>query len=287
MSAIYKREFRSYFTNMTGFIFLAVLFLFSGIFTTAINLIGGSALYEYTLNNMSFVLMIIIPVLAMRSVAEDKRQKTDQLLYSLPVKSSGVVIGKYLALVSVFGIAVLCMAFVPVILMLFGNVPFASTYSALLGFFLLGCALLSVCMFLSSLTESQVIAAVLGIGAMLAFYLMSGLASLYPEGKGWSLAGFLVLAALLGLIFWILTKNPILGVSLFGVCAIPLLVVYLVKGGLFEAALPKMLGYLAVFDRFSSFTGGLFDLTAVVYYLSIAVFFVFLTVQTVEKKRWN
>ncbi len=287
MGAVYKREFKAYFTNMSGYVFLGVVFLFSGIFTMAVNLLSGYASFEYTLSNMSFVLMIIIPVLAMRSMAEDRRQKTDQLLYSLPLRTAGVVVGKYLALISVFAIAVGGMALVPVVLSLFGSVPFASSYSALLGFFLLGCALISVCMFLSSLTESQIIAAVLGIGAMLAFYLMHGLSSLLPSDSKGSFICFILLAALAGLVIGLLTKNAWIGVAASAVLIIPTVVVFLVKSEVFAGAFPAMLGYLAVFDRFDSFVNGVFDVGAIIYYLSITVFFVFLSVQSMEKRRWS
>jgi len=287
MGAIYKREFKAYFTNMSGYVFLGVIFLFSGIFTMAVNLLSQYALFEYTLGNMSFVLMIIIPVLTMRSMAEDRRQKTDQLLYSLPLRASAVVAGKYFALISVFAIAVGAMGIVPLILSLFGSVPFASTYSALLGFFLLGCALIAVCMFLSALTESQIIAAVLGIGAMLAFYLMNGLASLLPTDKTTSFVGFILLSLLAGLVIGLLTKNVWIGAGAAAILLIPVITVFLVKGDVYAGALTSMLGYLAVFDRFDSFASGVFDVGAIVYYLSIIVFFVFLSVQTTEKRRWS
>ncbi|MBO7377175.1 MAG: ABC-2 transporter permease [Clostridia bacterium] len=287
MGAIFKREFRAYFTNMTGYVFLGVIFLFSGIFTMAVNLLSGYASFEYTLSNMSFVLMIIIPVLTMRSMAEDRRQRTDQLLYSLPLRATSVVIGKYLALISVFAIAVLGMAFVPVILSLFGSVPFASTYSALFGFLLLGCALIAVCMFLSSLTESQIIAAVIGIGAMLAFYLMNGLSSLIPSDRATSFVCFLVLCAAAGLVIGLLTKNVWIGAAAGAVTAVPTVIIYLIKGDSFAGLFPKLLGFLAVFDRFDSFVNGIFDVSAIVYYLSITVFFVFLSVQSIEKRRWS
>ena len=163
MSAIFKREFKSYFNTMTGFIFLAVIFAFTGIFTTAINLRSQSASFEYVLGNITIRFMLIGPVLAMRSIAEERRSRTDQLLYSLPIKTIDTVLGKYLSMTAVLLIACVGMAFVPVILSLFGIVHYGSCYAALLGFFLLGAALIAICMFMSSLTESQIIENVSGV----------------------------------------------------------------------------------------------------------------------------
>lgn len=287
MSAIFKREFRSYFNNMTGYIFLAVIFAFTGIFTTAINLRSQSASFEYVLGNITIIFMLIVPVLAMRSIAEEKRSRTDQLLYSLPLRTVDVVLGKYFSMVFVLLIACVGMGFVPVILSLFGIVRYGTCYAALLGFFLLGAALIAICMFMSSLTESQIIAAVTSFGVVLALYLMNGLSSLIPSSAIGSLIAFILVGVVLGLVLRTLTRDSLTGVIGACVVIVPTCIVYLVKSDLFAGLFPKIISYLAVFDRFDSFVTGIFDLTAVVYYLSIIVFFVFLTVQSLEKRRWS
>ena len=141
MSAVFKRELRSYFNSMTGWIFLAVIFVFTGVFTTAINLLSQSASFEYVLSQITIVFMLIVPILAMRSIAEERRSRTDQLLYSLPLRAVDIVLGKYLSMVAVLFISCVAMGFVPVLLSLYGIVRYASCYAALLGFFLLGAAL--------------------------------------------------------------------------------------------------------------------------------------------------
>ena len=287
MEAVYKREFKSYFVNMSGYVFMAVLLLFCGIFTMAVNLMSQSAQFEFVLGNMNIVLMLIIPVLTMRSMAEDRRSKTDQLLYSLPISTTAVVIGKFLAMVTVYGITCLAMGIVPLILESFGDVSLGTAYAALFGFFLLGTALIAVCMFLSSLTSSQIIAAVTGIGATLALYLMSGLASLIPTTAAASLIGLLLLGAVLGLVVYALCKNYIVALACSAVCIIPTVIVYAVNSSKFEGLLPGVVRYLAIFDRFNNFANGVFDITAVVYFLTVTVFFVFLSVQSMDKRRWN
>lgn len=287
MGAIFKREFKAYFINMSGYIFISILLVFAGIFTMAINLLQQYAAFEFVLSNISIVLLLLIPILTMRSVAEERRARTDQLLYALPMCLSSIVIGKYLAMVSVFALACFGMGLIPVILSMFGTVYFASVYAALLGFFLLGCSLIAICMFLSSVTESQIIAAVISFGAVLALYLMSGLASLLPVTALGSFIAFAVVAAVFAVIVYLMTKNYIISLGVAAVCIVPLSVAYLINGDAFAGVFPKVIEYLAVFDRFDNFIYGIFDITAIVYYLSVTVFFVFLTVQSLEKRRWS
>ncbi len=287
MIAVMKREFKSYLHNVSGFIFIAFLLLFTGFFTAATNLFGGYASFAYSLQNVVIVFLLIVPILTMRAIAEDKHNRTDQLLYSLPISMTSVVIAKYLAMVCVFLIPMAVICVYPILLSLFGIMHYASAYSAVLGLFLLGCALIAVCTFISSLTESQIIAAVVSFGVLLAFYLMNGLSAMIPTTALASFICMIALSAALALIVYALTKNFNVAVVVASICVIPLCIVYMLKASLFSGLFPALLSYLAVFDRFSAFVYGIFDVTAVVYYLSVIVFFLFLTVQVMEKKRWS
>ena len=102
MRAIYKRELRSYLTSMTGYIFMAVLLAVAGLYYTANCLVGGYPVFGVILSSIYFVLLIVVPVLTMRSMAEEKKQKTDQLLLTAPVSIWQIVAGKYLAMLTVF-----------------------------------------------------------------------------------------------------------------------------------------------------------------------------------------
>lgn len=287
MLAIFKREFKSYFTNLTGYIFIALLLCFAGIFATAVNLYNQSAMFEYTLGNLSMVLMLIVPVLSMRAVSEDKQNRTDQLLYSLPMKLSSIVIAKYMALLAVYFLSIVVMVFYPFILSAFGIIDYSSCFAALLGFFLLGAALLAISFFVSSLTESQVISAVVSFAIILALYLMNIIAAVIPATALASYLGIMIIAALLSVALYFLTKNHIVSISVAAVLIISTSVLFYVKRSFFVGLLPNCISSLAVFDRFYNFIYGIFDLTAVVYYVSIIVFFVFLTVQALEKRRWS
>ena len=277
MISIFKREFKSYFINMTGYVFIGVIWIFSGIFSTALNFIGQYASYEYVMSNLTTVLMFVIPILAMRSMAEDRRSKTDMLLYSLPVDSLQIVLGKYFAMLAVYGISCVGMGIMPIILSLYGKVYFASAYSAVLGFFLLGAALIAVCTFFSSFTENQLIAAVSGIAASLGLYLLGSLVGMIPASAIASFIGFAVLALLLTALVYYLTRNYVVTLIVGCVTVIPLSIVYLFNSEMFASAFPKAVAYLALFDRFNNFLSGIFDIGAIVYYVSFAIFFIFLT----------
>ena len=287
MGSVYKKELRSYFCNMQGAVFTGFLLLISGIMTVLYNFKGLYPNFEYTLSDTGFIFLLIVPILTMRVIAEEKHGRTDKLLYALPISVTDIILGKYFALVTVFLVPVAVMGLYPIVLSFYGNVSLLSAYSALVGFVLLGCALLAIGMVLSSLTESQVIAAVLSFGVLLLLYLMGSLSSLIPSTAGASLIAFSVCCLLLGLLVWYMTKDPWVGVTAAVLSAAVLLFFYFRAKDSFAGLFSSVLEKLSVFDRFTTFVGGLFDLTAVVYYLSIVVFCLFLCVQSLEKKRWN
>ncbi len=181
MRAIYKREVKAYLQSMIGWVFMAAFLFLLGLYFMAVNLLSGYADISYTLGSVSFLFIVAVPVLSMRSLSEERKQKTDQLILTAPVTVGQVVAGKYLAMLTVFAVPVLIAALFPVILSGFGQVPFGTSYTALLGYFLFGAACLAVGLFLSSLTESQVIAAVLSVAAIFVGYMMSGICNLISQ----------------------------------------------------------------------------------------------------------
>lgn len=178
MMAVLKRELKAYFTSVIGWIFLAAFFFVYNLYFVANNLIYGTPYLSYSLNNVAFVLLIIIPILAMRSMSDDRRTKTDQLLYTSPVSIPKVIFGKFFALVIVFSIVVGAICLCPPLLARFGSVPIAESYAAILGVWLYGCLSIAICVFVSSLTESQVIAAVLSFALLFIGYMMEGITSI-------------------------------------------------------------------------------------------------------------
>ena len=238
MKAIYKREVASYFKSMTGYVFLFFVFLIVGIYFYAYNLLNGYPSVNVTFNSITFVFLLAVPVLTMRVLAEERRQKTDQLLITAPVSVAKIVLGKFFALLTVYLIPIGVICIYPLIMRIFGKISFAQNYTAILGFFLLGAANIAVGLFISSLTENTIIAAVLTFVVMFLSYIMSGLESFLPSSMSD------------GIVYHVLEAFNVDG-------------------------------------HFQSFVDGTFEVTAVVYFFSVMFVFVFLTMQSIKKRRWS
>ncbi len=232
MCAIYKKELRAYLTSMTGYIFMAVLLAVTSLYYVANCLVGGYPVFGAILSSVYFVLLIIVPVLTMRSMAEEKRQKTDQLLMTAPVSLWKIVLGKYLAMVTIFLISMAILCLYPLILLQFGSVSLPMAYTAILGYTLFGAACLAIGLFLSAVTESQVIAAVLTFGVLFFLNMASGIANVIGAG----------------------------------------------------GLLASILNALCIYQPFINFVQGMFDLTGILYYVTVIVLALFLTVQLMQKK---
>ncbi len=287
MSAVFVREFKSYFHSMTGYLFIAFMLLFSGIYTLAFNLSYAYANFEYVLSSMRFIFLVAVPILTMRSIAEEKRQKTDQLLYALPIGLSKVVIGKYFSMLAVFGISVGIIGLYPLILTAYGTVNLLIAYGSLVGFFFMGASLIAIGLFISSVTENQAIAAVLTFAVMLLIYFVAKLTSFIPGTAGASFMGFTFLIVALSLVVLFMTKNGFTTLVLFALLEGALVLVWVLSPTSLQGLLASMLGGLALFDRFDTFSGGLFDITALVAYMAVIVTMLFFTVQSMEKRRWS
>lgn len=287
MNAIYKKELRSYFTGMTGAVFMGFLLLVSGIFVSIYIFNDLNSQFQIPISTMGFIYLLAIPVLTMRSISEEKGQKIDQFLYTLPVSLSKIVMAKYFAMVTVLALPLMILGIVPLVMSMYGDVYFLVAYSSLLAVFLLGCALIAVGMFISSLTESQIIAAVLTILAFIFLYLINTIAGVIPEGPYVSLAIFCAIAIAVAAILYNLTKNVVVGFVSVVVLAGTTVGLYIWNSAMFDGAFVKVLSVFDVFGRTYNFFDGIFDLKAVVYYVSIVIMFVFFTVQSMEKKRWS
>ena len=287
MRAVYKKELKGYLTSMQGYVFMAFILRIIGIYFTAYNLNYASPDFGYTLSAITFVFLIITPVLTMRILAEEKKNKTDQLLLTSPVPVWKIVLGKYLGMVTIYLIPVLIAGLYPFILSKYGTVSYSMAFTAIIGFFFLGCANLSIGLFLSSITESQVIAAVLTFAALFCSFMMNGIESFFSQTAITSMMAFLVLAVVAAVFVYQMTKDNLLtgitGIVLAGI----VLIVYFVKSSLYEGAIQKLLDLLAVTNHFDNFVGGILDLTGIVYMLSVICIFVFLTIQSIQKRRWS
>ncbi len=287
MSAIYRKELRCFFTNLTGPIFIAFLLLFTGIFSVLNCFKGLSPFFEDTLGMISFIFLLTVPLLTMRTFAEERHQRTDQLLYALPLSAWQIVLGKYLAMLTVLLLPVLVMCLVPWVLSMYGTVYLASAYASIFAFFLLGAVLLAMGMLISSMTESQVVAAIITIAVSLVCYLMGMLSALLPTTSIASFFAFLALVLILSGIAYLMTRSATLAYALAIGGVLLTLILYLVNPSMFVGSFAKCMNWLSLYERFTIFTTGLFDLTAIFYDFSLIFLFVFLSVQSLEKRRWS
>lgn len=288
MAAIYKRELKSYFQSMTGYVFIAFMVLFIGIYFMAYNMTSGYPYFSYTLSGMVTIIMIAIPVLTMRSFADERKMKTDQLLLTAPVSVTKMVLGKYFSMVTVFAVPVVLSAFCPLIIKLNGTANLKGDYAAILAFFLLGCLYIALGMFISSLTESQIIAAVGSFGIILLLLLWPNLVGFLPTTASGSAIGFFILWSLAVFIVHRVTGYGPLAAALEAAGTVCILAIYFLKRSLFDRSLTNILEKVAVTDVFRNFSNNsLFDAGGLIYYISIIFLLVFLTIQSVEKRRWS
>lgn len=236
MLAIFKREFKAYFQSVIGWLFVAALLAVYGLYFYVYNLMQGNPYIYYSLSAITVILLIAVPILTMRSFAEDRKNKTDQLTLTAPVSIGKVVLGKYLAMVAVFTIDIAVYAVTPLILRAFGTVPMGESYISILAFWLYGCTCIAVGMFISALTESQVIAAVLTFAALFISYMMGGITNLISSSGN---------------------------------------------------VLTTVMKAFDLYEPFDKFSGGSLDITAIVYYVTAIAILNFLTVQSIQKRRWS
>lgn len=287
MGAIFRHELRNYFHSLTAYVFGAFLLAVVGLGSVLYNLQAAVSNFEFVLSFASIIFVVIVPILTMRTLAEERRQRTDQLLYSLPITTTQVVLGKYFALLVVYLIPLAVVSLYPLLFSQFGEVYLPTSYGSLFAFFMMGAALLAVGMFLSSLTDNQGFAAGIGIAAILLNYYSVSLAEYTSSTAMGSLITLYVIALLLGVVIHNLTRNENLAYGVTLVLIAALSVAYFVNSSAFEGLLPDIMTKLSLFRQFNSFVNGAFDLTAIVYYVSVMGFFLFLSVQSMEKRRYN
>ena len=288
MLAIYKRELRSYFQSMVGCVCVAFLVAFTGIYFMAYNMTMGYPYFSYTLSGSLIVFLVGIPLITMRSFSEERKNKTDQMLLTAPVSLGKIVAGKYLAMATVIAIPNVIFCIFPLIIKAQGTAYLAVDYISIGIFFLLGCVYAAIGMFLSSLTESQIIAFISTFGILLVLYLWDGILSLLPASSVSGLVGILILLAAIVVYVWQMTGNSVLtgGIGIIGATAV--IIVYIVRSEVYENLLTRLLGRLALANVFTDVTANsILDVSGIVLYLSVIAVFLFLTVQAIQKRRWS
>ena len=237
MNAIFRRELRAFFTNPIGYVVLAVLFAISGFFFFTYNLGGGSADLSYVYNSLFSVVLLSLPFLTMRLFSEEKRQKTDQALLTAPVSLTGIVVGKFLAtlLLFIIGLSMTLVFAVVIATQPDTTVDWMMVIGNFLGLTLVGGLIIAIGVFISSLTESQIVAAIGTLAISLLLMCIDLLSAVFSNVK------------------WITSATNFLSIS----------------------------------SRFSDFTAGLIYYDNVLFFLTLQVLFLFLTVRVLDNKRWN
>lgn len=227
MTAVLKRELKSYFHSLTAYIFGAFLLAAIGVGAVLYNIQAAVSNFEFVLSFGSLVFVVIVPILTMRVIAEERKQKTDQLLYSLPLSTTQVILGKYLALLIVYLIPLCVVALYPLLFSKFGDVYLLTSYGSILAFFIMGAALIALGVFISSLTDNQGFAAGIGIAVILLNYYTVRLSEYVSSSVAGSVAALFVLICAVGAVVKYLTKNENLAYGV-GFALLAIIVVSLV-----------------------------------------------------------
>lgn len=287
MTAIFKREFKSCFTGMIGWVIAAVSLFFLGLYFTNRNLLYASSDFASVLYTMTMILLFLLPAISMRSFAEERKNKTDQLLLTSPVSIPAIVAGKFLAELAVFALPLAAAVVMPLLLQAFGTVSLVAAYSALLGYLLLGGACLAVGTWISALTENQILAYLATFGALLVAYLMNGIQTMFTTGNLLAFIVFMVVLLVASVLVGVICKRLAAGAAVFCAGAVVLFVLFQLRPAWLLAAFNAVLSALALFEPFKDIVGGMFSIPAIVYYLSVMGLFLFLTGQALARRRWN
>ncbi len=289
MGAIYEKEFKSYFNSVLGYAYCAVMIIFIGIYFLANNLISGYPYFSYAIRNAATVMMFVMPIITMRSFAEENKNKTDQMLLTSPVKIWQIVLGKFLAMATVYAIPLLVSCLCPLFIKLKGTYSYMKVdYLTILYLFLYGLVFIAIGMFISSLTENMIIAAVASFAVVFLMIMWSNLVSLIPSSAMASLIGLLIILVLLCILIYAMTKNA-MATGIVGAAGfIVLMITYFVNSTAIMNFMPDMLSCLDLSTPFNNVAYyNIFDVGGLVMYLSGIFIFLMFTVQVINKRRWN
>ena len=287
MFAIFKRELRSYFTSLVGYVVIGVMLAFIGLYYSANCLVYGTSDFSTVLYSTTLVMLFLLPALTMRSFADERRNKTDQLLLTSPVGIPSIVMGKYFAQLAVFAVPMAAAAIMPLVLTAFGTISLTSAYATWLAYFLMGAACIAIGTFVSALTENQILAYLATFGALLVAYLMNGIQTMFTTGNLLAFVVFMVIVLVAAILVGVSCKRLTAGLTVFCIGAAAVFILFLARPAWLLTAFNAVLDALALFEPFKDIVGGMFSIPAIVYYLSVIGLFLFMTGQALERRRWN
>ena len=288
MKAIYKKELKSYFHSLYAWLFLAVFTAVTGFYYSILCIAYGYADYsQYVFRQIPILFLIIVPILTMRLLSEEKKQKTDQLLYTAPITSGEIVLGKYLATLTLYALSLVICLIQALPIQCFGGMNWKTFFTGCIGYFLLGASLLAIGLFLSSLTENQLISAALTLGILIVFLLLPNLTDLLPGRARYSYICLFLLIIGIGLYFYDSTKKKGISAGIVILCTGAVGILAKVKPTIFDNGLSKIVDWFSVFSRYEDFCVGVLNASSIIYYISFVLIFLYLTVQIMERRRWK
>jgi len=288
MFSIYKKEVRAYFTQMMGYIFLAFMTILVGLFFTMLNLNFRSANFQNVLSNTTIFFLFMVPILTMRLFSEEARHKTDQLLFTSPLTVTQIVMGKFLAALTLFLIATGITALFPLMLSYFAeSMPASRIVGTYIGWVLVGVCCIAVGVFISVLTDNQIIAAVGTFAAIFTMFLMDAFTMSMPTSTFASLMFVgLVIVAVAGI--WFNSTRNIISSVVVGVVGLAVAAgLYLFNNLIFDGIIVRVLQWFSIYARFDSFAMGILNINDIVYYVAFIALFIYLSINVIEKRRWR
>ncbi|MDR3138560.1 MAG: ABC transporter permease subunit [Treponema sp.] len=287
MTAILKRELKSYFLTPLGYIYMGFFLLLTGVFFTFMNLLSQSPQYTGFLGNVLFIYLFAIPILTMRLFSEERRQKTDQLLLTSPVSISGIVLGKFFAALALYLLTLVITVFYALVIAAFGELAVWETVGSYIGFIFLGASYIAVGIFVSAGTENQFTAALISFFSLLLIWIIDPIINIVPSDMMSGLIFAALIALLAGLFLYLNMRNLYLGIGVALAGGLLIVLLYFFKRDVFSGLIRNTLSWFSLNRRYTNFSLGMLKLEALFYYTSFSGLFLFLTVRLIEKRRWN
>lgn len=286
MIAIFKRELANYFRTPLGYIFMGLFLLITGFFFAYGNLLSGNPYFTSFISNILFIFLLAVPLLTMRLLSEDRRLRTDQLLLTTPIKVTDIVMGKYMAAMTVYIITLLFTVLYAVVIGIFGEIIVSEVFGAYVGMILLGSCFISIGILISGSTDNQVTSAFFTFFGLLFIWLIELVKQVAPQEllAGILFASFAVLA--LAAYLFMNSRSLLLSGLVVILGAVAIVVGFLVDPGVFPPLISNVLDWFSLLERFNDFTLGILPLDAVVFYVSFTAVFLYLTIRLIEKRRW-
>jgi len=287
MLAIFKKELKTYFLTPSGWIFLAVFLLISGILYSTQLVFPGNSQYSRFLSSLLIIYILVVPLLTMRIFTDEKRFGTDQLILTGPSNLWGIVLGKFLAAYCVYLITIAVTFIYPLLLSFHGTLDWPMIAGTYTGFVLLGATFIAVGVFVSQASEGVAGAAVLTFCVLIITFIIDFMQRYMPTSDLSGLVWVAILVAIALFRLYSAGKNHIVTAAVALVMAGAILLFWFFGREMFSGLIGKSLGWLSLTRRFGPFAMGILGVDSILYYLSFTGFFLFLTVQGLEKRRWS